>query len=81
MAEQFLENTDVHTVFEHVRRKTVAQRVAADFFVNSGFLCSPLHRFLQGGFKNFMDLAKTVGKGVTAYSTGGLSGLAGAAAT
>lgn len=36
---------------------------------------------LQGGFKNFMDLAKTVGKGVKAYSTGGLSGLAGAAAT
>ena len=36
---------------------------------------------LQGGFKNFMDLAKTVGKGVAAYSTGGLSGLAGAAAT
>lgn len=36
---------------------------------------------LQGGFQNFMDLAKTVGKGVTAYSTGGLSGLAGAAAT
>lgn len=36
---------------------------------------------LQGGFQNFMDLAKTVGKGVKAYSTGGLSGLAGAAAT
>lgn len=36
---------------------------------------------LQGGLQNFMDLAKTVGKGVTAYSTGGLSGLAGAAAT
>jgi len=33
---------------------------------------------LQGGFQNFMDLAKTVGKGVKAYSTGGLSGLAGA---
>lgn len=32
---------------------------------------------LQGGFQNFMDLAKTVGKGVAAYSTGGLSGLAG----
>lgn len=36
---------------------------------------------LQGGFQNFMDLAKTVGKGMAAYSTGGLSGLAGAAAT
>jgi hypothetical protein len=32
---------------------------------------------LQGGIQNFMDLAKTVGKGVAAYSTGGLSGLAG----
>ena len=36
---------------------------------------------LQGGFQNFMDLGKNLLKGGAAYYTGGLSGLAGAAAT
>lgn len=36
---------------------------------------------LQGGFQNFMDLGKGLLKGGAAYYTGGLSGLAGAAAT
>lgn len=33
---------------------------------------------LQGGMQNFMDLGKQIAKGAAAYSTGGLSGLAGA---
>jgi len=54
VAEQFLKNTNVHPIFEHLRRKAVAQRTAADFSANPGFLCGPLGRFPQRGFKNVM---------------------------
>ena len=48
MAKQFLEDADIDSVFQHMSGETMAQGVATNSFVDSRFLCGPLHRFLQG---------------------------------
>ena len=54
VAEQFLEDADIDSVFQHMRGEAMAQRVATNPFVDPCLLCGPLHRFLQGGFENVM---------------------------
>ena len=54
VAEEFLEHTDVHPVFQHVGGKAVPQGVAAGLFVDPGLLCGPIYRLLQPGFEHMM---------------------------
>ena len=54
VAEQFLKDADIYPVFQHMRGKTVAQRVATNPLVDSGLLHSPLYRFLQNGLENMV---------------------------
>jgi hypothetical protein len=54
MAQQFLENADVHPVLQHVGGEAVTQGVAAGLLVDPGLLRGPLHRLLQAGFMHMM---------------------------
>jgi hypothetical protein len=43
MAEQFLEDADIDSVFQHMRGETVAQRVAANSFIDLGLFGRPFY--------------------------------------
>lgn len=50
VTKQVLEDTYIDSAFQHMSGEAVAQRVTPHFFINSGLVRGPLHRFLQDGF-------------------------------
>jgi len=54
VTKQVLEDTYIDSAFQHMSGEAVAQCVTHHFFINSGLVRGPLHRFLQDGFQNMM---------------------------
>ena len=55
MTEQFLHRADVIAVFQQVRRKGMAQRVATDLLVNACAICRALEVALQTRLVNMVS--------------------------
>jgi hypothetical protein len=51
MSKEFLQHPNIHPIFQHMRGKAVAQRMATDFLVNLCRFGRPLNSLLQAGFK------------------------------
>ena len=54
VAEQFLKDSDIDPVLQHVGGETVAQGMASGLLDNAGLLCGAFYRFLQARFKDMM---------------------------